>query len=91
MDWFDLALLMLASFRLTHLVVFDTITEPLRRQFSQQPFTAELISCYWCTGVWVSAVLCAGYLLQPGWVRPLLLVLAVAAGQSLLEKLVQRP
>ncbi|MFD2369944.1 DUF1360 domain-containing protein [Brevibacillus sp. GCM10020057] len=33
LSWLDLTILVLASFRLTHLIVFDEITEPLRSPF----------------------------------------------------------
>jgi hypothetical protein len=32
-DWFDLVILILASFRLTHLIVFDQITAFIRKPF----------------------------------------------------------
>lgn len=34
-SWFDFILLILASFRLTRLIVYDTITEFIRRPFHQ--------------------------------------------------------
>lgn len=90
MNWLDLALLVLASFRLTHLIVFDSIMEPVRQRLVRVRYAAELISCYWCCGVWVSGALVAGYLLWPSGARIVLAVLAVAGGQALLESLVQR-
>lgn len=89
MGWFDLVLLILASFRLTHLIVYDSITEPLRRSLTKDPFFSELITCYWCCGIWVSALLALCTYQWPVLGRPLLLVLAVAAGQALIEKQVQ--
>ncbi len=89
MGWLELVLLILASFRLTHLVVFDSITEGLRDVLKDRPFMGALVSCYWCAGIWVSAgiVLLDALWRQP--LRPLMLILAVAGGQVLLERMVQ--
>lgn len=86
MHWFDLLLLMLASFRLTHLIVADQIMVPFRQFWARFAFVHELVTCYWCCGIWVSAVLVALQAYWPVVGRPLLLVLAVAAGQALLER-----
>jgi hypothetical protein len=90
MQWIELLLLVLASFRLTHLIVYDTIMEPLRVFTEKSLFVHELVTCYWCCGIWTSALL---LLLQDQWPRfasPLILMLAVAAGQALVEAWVQR-
>lgn len=50
----------------------------------------ELLSCYWCTGVWCSIFLLAGYWLLPIYFIPIILILAVAAGASIVETVVQR-
>ncbi|HEY3367993.1 MAG TPA: DUF1360 domain-containing protein [Symbiobacteriaceae bacterium] len=90
MHWLNLLLIILASFRLTHLLVFDTITAPLRKPFEAKPFIGELITCYWCCGVWISGLLLLLRDFMPRVGNPLILLLAVAGGQSLLENLVQR-
>lgn len=87
--WFDFVLLVLASFRLTHLVVFDQIAEPLRQWAEPRPFLSGLISCYWCCGIWVSLGLFACGRLLPGAAAVLIPVLAVAGGQALLERAIQ--
>lgn len=60
-----LAVYALAVARVTGLIVSDTITEPLRDQLigwlDDRPatlgyFTAKLIQCPWCTGMWLSGV-----------------------------------
>lgn len=105
-DVLAFVVLVLASFRLTHLFVFDSILEPLRRWLRGAPapgvragagpgpvrrWLSDLVGCYWCTGIWVAMGLLA---LQRLWPSPvtdgLLLVLAVAGGQALLESLVRR-
>lgn len=90
MQWMTLVLLVLAAFRLTHLIVFDAITEPLRRPFLQMKFLGDLLGCYWCAGIWVALLLVALTHWWPGPMRIVLLVLAVAGGQSLLESIAQR-
>ena len=52
-------------------------------------FIGELLSCYWCTGVWVSAAMVIGYLLLPVVFVPIILVLAVAGLAAILESIVQ--
>ena len=90
MNWLEFALLVLASFRLTHLVVFDSVTESVRQRLLPVPFLGELVSCYWCAGIWVSALLGLGHYLAPAPTRYVVVVLAVAAGQAILENLIQR-
>ncbi|HYF94059.1 MAG TPA: DUF1360 domain-containing protein [Symbiobacteriaceae bacterium] len=90
MNWLDLAVLMLASYRLTHLIVFDSIMEPVRHRLEPVPFIGELIGCYWCAGVWVSGALVGLHLIWPAGSRPLLLLLAVAGGQAIIETLLKR-
>jgi hypothetical protein len=85
--WFNLVLLVLASYRLTHLVVFDSITEPIRNRLAPVPFVGELVSCYWCAGVWVSAALLAGQHWFPAPTRVVVLIMAIAGGQALVETL----
>ncbi len=79
----DLTLLALASFRLTHLVVFDTITAPVRSAL-RRPL-GPLITCFWCSGFWVSLALFLGYIYLPVVFRPVVVVFAIAGGQSFVE------
>src|SRR3982750_531740 len=37
-------------------------------------FIGELLSCYWCTGVWSSIGLCTFYLIYPNVAFPILLI-----------------
>lgn len=110
--WMELFLLILASFRLTRLIVFDQITEFFRRIFLDEVeeknkegqtevfivpksgkirgFFGELISCYWCTGVWVAIFLTLLYYFFPSICEPFILVFAIAGGASLIEAILQR-
>ncbi len=107
----ELITLGLAIFRLTHLIVFDKITEFLRVPFFDEHivveddgeeavylspkkgglvgFIGELLSCYWCTGIWVSIFLYGGYFFFPFYFMPLITLLAVAGIASIFEAAVQ--
>ncbi|MFZ5824531.1 MAG: DUF1360 domain-containing protein [Bacillota bacterium] len=86
---FDLLLLLLASFRLTHILVFDKIAEPIRERFPGHGAIAYLVRCYWCAGVWISAGLVALRVLVPAAGRWVVLIFAVAGGQAALETFLQ--
>ncbi|PLS16004.1 sporulation protein [Bacillus sp. M6-12] len=103
----DFFLLSLASFRMTRLIVFDSITEFFRAPFFEEEeeinkqgeteiyivpkkngirgFIGRLLSCYWCTGIWVSMIFYGLYLFIPGFFGPVLVVLAVAGLAALIE------
>ncbi|WP_174730967.1 DUF1360 domain-containing protein [Mesobacillus harenae] len=101
-----------ASFRLTRLLIYDRITEFIRKPFldeiheqnqagevevflspKQAPirgFLGELLTCYWCTGFWVSLGLFLIYYLWPWLAEPLLVILAVSGMAGLIETFVQK-
>jgi len=97
-------MLILASYRLTHLIVFDKITEFIRRPFvkkvkvetSEGTTTKEvptslfgyLLKCYWCAGVWSAFLLGGAYLLFPKVTHVIILILSIAGGQSIIETFV---
>lgn len=67
---FDFILVVLAVFRLTHLFVYDYITGYIREffgKFQNGPgkTVANLLSCPWCTGVWVALWVSFFYFLTP--------------------------
>lgn len=112
MDFMDFLLLILASFRITRLFVFDRITEFIRAIVLEEAveknengedeiyyvpkpgkvrgFFGELISCYWCTGVWSAIFLTILYFVIPMIVTPFVLVFAIAGAASIIEALLQR-
>ncbi|ARA97460.1 MULTISPECIES: DUF1360 domain-containing protein [Geobacillus] len=107
---FSFVLLCLASFRLTRLIVYDTITNWLRQPFHEwveeelpdgrkevflvlkgngvRRWFGELLSCYWCTGIWCAAFCYAGITLWPGVFQPLIVLLAIAGGAAIIETVV---
>jgi hypothetical protein len=90
MGWLDLLVLTLASYRLTHLVVFDSVLGFLRKWAEGKPVIGAVVSCYWCCGIWMSALLLGGFMAWPVHARPLLWILAIAGGQALLENFTDR-
>lgn len=53
-------------------------------------FFGELLSCFWCTGIWVSLGVCIFYFLWPPYAVPVLIVFAVAGLAAIIEVIVQR-
>lgn len=105
-------LLGLASFRLTRLIVFDKITEPLRRPFFKEieekneegipeiylvpkekglsGWVGQLLSCFWCVGIWSSLFLVVLYQAHLFIGELLILILAVAAVGSIIEVIISK-
>jgi len=50
----------------------------------------ELLSCYWCTGVWCSAFLYLFWLGVPSIAEPIIILLAIAGLAGILETLVSK-
>lgn len=108
-NWLDFFLLVFASFRLTRLIVYDTITEFLRKPFHEtiietledgstetyieikgdglRYWIGELLSCHWCTGIWSTSFLYAGYVLLSNLSMPVITVLAIAGIASIIQHL----
>jgi hypothetical protein len=108
--WLHFVLLSLASFRLTHLIVFDNITSFLRKPFHQEiteteengststyivikgtglkKWFGELLSCYWCTGIWCTVFLYVAWNVWPRGTEPLLIILAIAGCAAIIETIV---
>jgi hypothetical protein len=51
-------------------------------------FIGELLSCYWCTGIWTSVFIWISYTLFP-FAIPFLIILAIAGLASIFESVVQ--
>lgn len=104
LSWITFIMLILASYRLTHLIVFDKITEFLRKPFvktitvktengtksKEVPASlfGYLLKCYWCAGVWSAIFLGAAYLLFPKVTFVFILIFSIAGGQTILETFV---
>ena len=96
--------LILASYRLTHLIVFDKLTEFIRKPFVKKvkvetengvvskeipkSMFGYLLKCYWCAGVWSAILLGGGYLLFPRVMFVIIFILSIAGAQSIIETFV---
>lgn len=106
-SFLELILFSFASFRLTRLIVIDSITAFIRRPFHEEmeeldedgrpifyieikgsglrAWIGELLSCYWCTGIWVTTFL---YILSwkyPGLMGHVITILAIAGLAAIIE------
>jgi len=91
---FDFFLMALAIFRLTHLFVYDFIMSFVRdyfNKFKTGPFKtiSNLLSCPWCTGIWVALIVGFSYFLTP-YTWYLILIIALAGVGSFIELISQR-
>ncbi len=87
---FDLALVVLATMRLTRLVAYDSIFKFFRDWFEGAPYgtffgtVRQLVNCPWCLGLWFGFSVVFFYFLTPyAWF--FILALAVAALASLMQ------
>ncbi|MEH7436424.1 DUF1360 domain-containing protein [Neobacillus drentensis] len=53
-------------------------------------FMGELLSCYWCTGIWAATFITGFNYLFPGVSEPITLILAIAGLASIIELFVQQ-
>lgn len=69
----------------------DGVTEVyyLPKEKGIKKFFGELLSCYWCTGIWASAGIVGITLLFPKLSFPIIQIFAVAGLASILETIVQ--
>lgn len=91
MRYYWLTLGILTVWRITHLLnaedgPWDVIVRLRKR--AGNGFLGELLDCFYCLSLWISAPL--AYFLGEGWKDRLLLWPAMSAGAILLEKLSKR-
>ncbi|MGL4521131.1 MAG: DUF1360 domain-containing protein [Bacilli bacterium] len=55
-----------------------------------QAWIGKLLSCYWCTGMWVSIFLYSSVRLIPTYAEPIVGILALAGAASIVETLVTK-
>ena len=65
----NLIILALAVYRLSRLIIEDTVFIPIR-EFIWSKVPADrgvgyLITCYWCTGFWVSSLVVTCFIIVP--------------------------
>ncbi len=102
--WMSYIMLILASYRLTHLIVFDKITEFVRKPFMKKievetdhgkevkevpkSMFGYLLNCYWCAGVWSAVLLGGFFLLVPRYAKILIFILSISGAQAIIETFV---
>lgn len=89
---YDFILLILATFRLVRLFTYDSVTGYIRKYLSQfesgpKKTISNLISCPWCTGMWMSLVTTFLYLAIPAS-RVFILILALAGAGTFIQIIV---
>ncbi|MGM0920674.1 MAG: DUF1360 domain-containing protein [Bacillota bacterium] len=55
-----------------------------------QKWIGELLSCYWCTGIWTSAFLYIIFINMLDLASPLILILAIAGCAAILESIIEK-
>lgn len=50
----------------------------------------ELLSCFWCTGVWCSAIIYLSWLFYYEFTGPVIIILAIAGFAAIIELLVSK-
>ncbi|WP_185806870.1 DUF1360 domain-containing protein [Bacillus sp. HMF5848] len=102
--WLQYLMVILASYRLTHLIVFDKITEKIRDPFMKlttfhtpegdkrkkipKNLFGYLLNCYWCTGVWSAIFLGGGFILFHDVFKLIIFILSIAGAQAVIETFV---
>lgn len=83
-DLLMLGIVTLAAARVTRLLRYDKITEPLRawivRRDGLNGWWSYLFHCHWCLGFWAAAATVIPYAIWPGnhWLQTCYFILAVA-------------
>ena len=94
MDFLELTVFALATFRLTRFVVEDVLPEPLRniiwKRFPPHKGLGYLITCYWCSSFWIATLLTAGYILIHSVLFFICLPLALSAVTGIISKYLDR-
>ena len=83
-DPFTFVILALAAFRITRLIttdrIFDSLREKIWNKFPPNRINiGYLITCDWCTSIWVAPIVIFSYVLVPSVVFVVSLVLATSA------------
>lgn len=95
MNFLTFLVLVLSTWRITHLVVEDQIPlvkKPREWITNRNPEgnLAYLVDCIWCSSVWVAAAhIGALYIWQDSVPQPFALAAALSAGAALFETLTQ--
>lgn len=88
LSYFDLLILGLANFRLTRLFVYDLVMNFARDYLKKSnrlegKTLFEIISCPWCTGIWIAPILGFLYVITPLAYFPIFFIALAGAGSIL--------
>ena len=93
MTGIEFVLVALAAFRVTRLVVFDQLTEPLRDhtvyKLSDDGFSGwvrDLFDCAWCAGFWIAGLFAIGWALNEQATLWVALPFAISAVTGLIAR-----
>lgn len=53
-------------------------------------WVGELLSCYWCTGIWCSLILYISWQLYPYITEPVIIILAIAGCAGIIETIINK-
>lgn len=94
---FDFVVIVLATFRLAHLLTYDKIFGFVRHFFLEESregeakptriisrVVYEMLECLWCTGIWSALIVLTAYLLGV-WGQFIVVVFAVAGAAAILQ------
>ncbi|WP_302466777.1 DUF1360 domain-containing protein [Heyndrickxia camelliae] len=68
----------------------NTVTYIKIKGSGLRSWIGELLSCYWCTGVWCSSFLYLFWLGVPSIAEPIIILLSIAGLAGILETLVSK-
>ena len=97
MDILEWVAVTLAAFRLTRLITWDdfppikAVRDFIIRKSGEGSALAELVSCPFCTSVWVAFGTCAAWYWGPRELRAVLIALAVSGAVSLVFMFAEKP
>jgi hypothetical protein len=94
LDLLQLAILAIAAYRFSRLVVIDHIFEPLREKIWKKwpPSTmfGYFFTCIWCTSVWVSSLITISYTIEPAITTVICLPFAFSAIAGIVSERLER-
>ncbi|MES2623565.1 MAG: DUF1360 domain-containing protein [Patescibacteria group bacterium] len=99
-SWITLFILGLGVYRLTDIILYEKVTEPVRNIFiheehakgqsSFQKFINQLFSCNSCFGVWIATLTVYAYLFFPIATFIIMLIMALTGLERLFSKVVNK-
>ena len=94
MDFATFLILALATFRVARLIIEDAIFEPVREKiwdsFPPSHGLGYILTCYWCSSIYIATAFTIGYILIPSVVFFIALALALSATTGIISKYLDR-